>query len=180
MGHRISKVVTRTGDQGTTGLASGARVQKTHARIAALGEVDELNCHLGVLLTLRLPAAVRTTLARLQNELFDLGGELSLPEARLMTDDRLVELEADTQKLNAKLPPLKEFVLPGGNAAAAQAHLARAVARRVERALWTLHAGEPVNGISLRYANRLSDFLFVVARTLARRGGGREVGWQRR
>jgi cob(I)alamin adenosyltransferase len=117
-------------------------------------------------------------LARVQNELFDLGGELSLPGAALVKEACLVQLEADVKKLNAKLPPLKEFVLPGGSPAAAAAHLARAVARRAERALWALDASEPLNVLPARYLNRLSDFLFICARTLARLGDGAEVVWQ--
>lgn len=177
MGHRLSRIVTRTGDQGTTGLATGARITKASARIAAIGEVDELNCHLGVVLALPLPAAVRAPLARIQNELFNLGGELAMPPQVLITAADVARLEDDAEALNAGLPPLKDFVLPGGNAPAAAAHLARAVARRVERALWTLHATEPQNEHSLRYANRLSDLLFIAARTLARLDGGREVTW---
>ncbi|MGH8456196.1 MAG: cob(I)yrinic acid a,c-diamide adenosyltransferase [Stenotrophobium sp.] len=177
MGHRLSKIVTRTGDQGTTGLATGGRVSKGAPRIHAIGEIDELNCHLGVLLTHPLPAPLRATLSRVQNELFNLGGELAMPPAVLMKEEDVLRLEEDVTTLNETLPPLKEFVLPGGNPPAAAAHLARAVSRRVERALWTLHAQEPVNEHSLRYANRLSDFLFVAARTLARQDGGKEVSW---
>ena len=181
MGNRLSKIVTRTGDTGTTGLATGGRVAKSHARIGAMGDVDELNCQLGMLLALpRVPATMRKILVRLQHELFNLGGELAMPGHALMTDANVAQLEAEVQAFNAKLPPLKEFVLPGGNALAAQAHLARAVARRVERALWRLHEQEALNGASLRYANRLSDFLFVCARTLGRRAGGKEVTWMSR
>ena len=177
MGHRLSKIVTRTGDAGTTGLATGERVSKAHARIDAIGEVDELNCHLGNLLVQPLPDALRATLTRLQHELFNLGGELSMPGTALIDEADVERLEADAEALNQTLPPLKEFVLPGGNAPAASAHLARAVARRVERALWTLHAQEPLSENALRYANRLSDFLFIASRTLARVDGGREVTW---
>jgi len=177
MGNRLSKIVTRTGDKGTTGLATGDRVPKAHARIAAIGEVDELNCHIGLLLTLPLPAAVQTPLSRIQHELFNLGGELSMPPAALIKAEDVERLETDVETLNADLPPLKEFVLPGGNEPAARAHLARTVARRVERALWALHASEPLNEHALRYANRLSDLLFVCARVLARVNGGREVTW---
>ena len=179
MGHRLSKIVTRTGDAGTTGLATGGRVAKTHTRVQAMGEVDELNCHIGLLLTHKLAKPLKETLTRVQHELFNLGGELSMPGSVLMGEAHLRQLEADVEKLNAKLPPLKEFVLPGGSPAAAAAHAARAVARRAERALWTLHEAEPINPISLRYANRLSDFLFVCARTLARRGG-KEITWAHR
>lgn len=178
MGNRLSKIVTRTGDSGTTGLATGDRVSKASLRIHAIGEVDELNCQLGVLLTLTLPDAVRATLARVQNELFNLGGELAMPPEVLMGEADISRLESDVTALNETLPPLKEFVLPGGNPAAAVAHLARAVARRLERALWTLHDSEPLSPLSLRYANRLSDYLFTAARTLARQDGGQEVQWQ--
>ena len=179
MGNRLSKIVTRTGDQGTTGLATGDRVAKTHARIRALGDIDELNSQLGVLLTLDLPEPVRKPLSRIQHQLFDLGGELSMPPAAVIGESQLEQIEADVLALNADLPPLKEFVLPGGNAAAAACHLARAIARRAERSLWSLHESEPINPMSLKFANRLSDLLFVGARVLARRDGGREVTWKR-
>lgn len=179
MGHRLSKIVTRTGDQGTTGLATGDRVAKTHARVRALGDIDELNSQLGVLLAHDLPEPVRKALTRIQHQLFDLGGELSMPGAVVITDKQLLQLEGDVLALNLDLPPLKEFVLPGGDASAAACHLARAVARRAERSLWMLNESEPINPISLRFANRLSDLLFVCARVLARRDGGREVSWQR-
>lgn len=179
MGHRISRVVTRTGDDGSTGLATGARVPKRHERIAAMGEIDELNCQIGVLLTLDLPAGLRTPLERLQHVLFNLGGELAMPGATLVGADEVARLEAVIEAINEPLPPLKEFVLPGGNPAAAQAHLARAVARRMERGLWRLAAEETVGGAALRFANRLSDFLFVAARRLARESGGQEVTWRR-
>lgn len=177
MGNRLSKIVTRTGDAGTTGLTGGGRVPKAHARVHAMGEVDELNCQLGVLLTQRLSRRDQAMLLKIQQDLFNLGGELSMPGHALMGPDDVVRLEAHVERLNAKLPPLKEFVLPGGNSGAAAAHLARAVSRRTERALWTLHGREPLNQHALRYANRLSDLLFVLARTLARARGGREVTW---
>ena len=177
MGHRLSKIVTRTGDKGTTGLATGDRINKSSARIHAIGEVDELNCHLGVLLTHELPDSIRASLSRIQNELFNLGGELAMPPAELIKEVDVARLEVDVEAVNEGLPPLKEFVLPGGNPAAAAAHLARAVARRVERSLWALDAEEPLNEFAPRYANRLSDLLFVIARTLARANGGKEVSW---
>lgn len=177
MGHRLSKIVTRTGDAGETGLATGERVKKTAARVQALGDVDELNSQLGVVLAQRLPAPVRTALSRIQHELFNLGGELSLPGATLVTAGHLAELERDVEAHNRKLPPLKEFVLPGGNPAAAAAHVARAICRRAERSLWTLHEQEPVSTNLPRYLNRLSDFLFVAARVLARDKGSKEVLW---
>jgi len=178
MGNRLSRIVTRTGDAGETGLASGARVKKTSLRVRAMGDVDELNSHVGAVLAQRLPASLRTALTRVQHELFDLGGELSLPGAVVITAGEVARLEADLEAHNRRLPPLKEFVLPGGNAPAAACHLARAVCRRAERCLWTLHEAEPQNAASLRYLNRLSDFLFVAARVLARARGGREVTWQ--
>jgi cob(I)alamin adenosyltransferase len=179
MGHRLSKIVTRTGDQGQTGLATGERLSKSAPRVQALGEVDELNCTIGLLLVQPLPPALQTALARTQHELFDLGGELSLPGTALIKESYLLRLETELGLLNDTLPPLKEFVLPGGNPAAAAAHLARAVARRAERALWALNALEPLNPLAPQYLNRLSDYLFVCARVLARQDGGKEVGWQR-
>jgi len=179
MGHRLSRIVTRTGDAGSTGLADNTRVGKTDMRIAALGEVDELNCQIGVVLSLKPPRGIAAALARIQNELFDLGGEISLPGAQMVSDEYLTRLETDAQTFNKKLPPLKEFVLPGGNQAAAAAHLARAVCRRAERALWTLHGQSPLNPNAPRYLNRLSDLLFIVARTLARTKNGKEVLWKR-
>lgn len=177
MGHRLSKIVTRTGDKGETGLANGARVPKIHARVQAMGDVDELNSQLGVLMAQRVPAGLRATLTRVQHELFNLGGELSLPGAVLVTEAQVRALEADVESLNARLPALKEFVLPGGNSAAAATHLARAICRRAERALWTVHETEPLNSAALRYLNRLSDLLFVMARTLARAKGKKETSW---
>lgn len=178
MGNRLSKIVTRTGDAGDTGLTGGARVPKTHARVQAMGEVDELNSQLGVVLAEKLPKALRETLTRVQHELFNLGGELSMPGATLVTDEHLRALERDLEAQNATLPPLKEFVLPGGSKAAAAAHLARAICRRAERAVWATHAAEPLNLAAPRYLNRLSDFLFVAARVLARAKGGREAQWR--
>lgn len=179
MGHRLSKIVTRTGDAGETGLADGSRLAKTDARVAAMGDIDELNCCIGLVLVQPLPASVHAVLTRVQHELFDLGGELSLPGAQLVSEAVLARLEADVGELNETLPPLKEFVLPGGNPAAAAAHLARAVARRAERAVWRLAAETDVSAMAPRYLNRLSDALFVCARVLARQDGGTEVSWRR-
>jgi cob(I)alamin adenosyltransferase len=178
MGHRLSKIVTRTGDAGTTGLTGGKRVPKTHARVQAMGDVDELNSQLGVLLAQKLPAPVRATLTRVQHELFSLGGEISMPGTSLILEQHLLGLEADLEALNRKLPPLKEFVLPGGNAPAAAAHLARAICRRAERAVWAVHETEPLNLATPRYLNRLSDYLFVAARLLARARGAAEAQWR--
>jgi cob(I)alamin adenosyltransferase len=177
MGNRLSKIVTRTGDAGETGLATGARVKKTAARVAAMGDVDELNSQLGVVLALKIPPVARKALARIQHELFNFGGELSLPGATLVKPEHLMALEADIEAFNRTLPPLKEFVLPGGTAAAAAAHVARATCRRAERALWSLREQEPVSPELPRYLNRLSDFLFVLARVLARQKGGKEALW---
>lgn len=178
MGHRLSRIVTRTGDAGTTGLASGDRVAKTHPRVAAMGDLDELNSQLGVLLAQAPPEPFPEALAPVQHRLFDIGGELALPGHAAIRDEHVAQLEAWVERLNAELPPLKEFVLPGGSPAAAQAHLVRAVVRRAERALWTVHAETPLNAAALRYLNRLSDLMFVVARRLARAGGGREITWR--
>ena len=179
MGHRLSKIVTRTGDAGTTGLANNTRVAKTDARVAALGDVDELNSQLGVVLTHSLPAAVRNALSQVQHELFNLGGEIALPNSIVVNDEHIVALEESVATLNEPLPPLKEFVLPGGNAPAAAAHLARAICRRAERALWVLNEAEPLNPNAMRYLNRLSDLLFVCGRILARENNGTEVTWKR-
>lgn len=179
MGHRLSKIVTRTGDAGTTGLADNTRVAKTDARVAALGDVDELNSQLGVLLAHELPAAVRDALTRVQHELFNLGGEISLPGSIVVKDEHVAALEDSVTTLNEDLPPLKEFVLPGGNPPAAAAHLARAICRRAERALWALNEAAPLNPNAMRYLNRLSDLLFVCGRILARENGGQEVVWKR-
>ena len=178
MGHRLSKIVTRTGDAGETGLATGARVRKTDARVAAMGDVDELNSQVGVLLTQPLPAKLTAALTRIQHELFNLGGELSLPGMALVTDQHLAALERDVVALNKGLPPLKEFVLPGGTPAAAAAHVARAVCRRAERSAWAVHEREPLNPALPRYLNRLSDLLFVAARVLARAKGKAERQWR--
>ena len=179
MGHRLSKIVTRTGDKGETGLATGERLAKSAPRVQALGEVDELNCAVGLLLVQELPAAMRASLSLTQHELFDLGGELSLPGSALIKESYLLRLETELGTLNETLPPLKEFVLPGGNAPAAYAHLARAIARRAERALWLLNAEESLSPLAPQYLNRLSDYLFVCARVLARQGGGSEVSWKK-
>lgn len=179
MGHRLSKIVTCTGDSGSTGLANGERLPKHHLRVEAMGDVDELNCHLGLLLSQGLPPSIRSLLTGVQQTLFNLGGELALPGTTLIADSDVEQLETAIAALNAELPPLKEFILPGGNPASAQAHVARAVARRVERRLWALHEQSPLNAAALRYANRLSDYLFVAARRLMRLGGEAETLWQR-
>lgn len=178
MGNRLSKIVTRTGDDGTTGLADGKRVAKDNARIHAIGSVDELNSHLGVLLSETLPQDMRDLLLRVQNDLFDLGGALALPVAPF-SEEKLAQLEAVTAHYNADLPPLKEFILPGGTRAAALCHVARTVARRAERDIAALGHAEPVPKHALPYLNRLSDLLFVLCRVLNRAAEQREVYWAR-
>ncbi len=178
MANRLSRIVTRTGDDGSTGLASGARIAKHHARVAALGDVDELNSALGVLLAETLPEDLRDPLLGVQHDLFDLGGELSLPGHALLAAHHLERLEQLIAKFNADLPPLREFVLPGGSRAAALAHLARTICRRAERTVATLAAQETLPALSLQYLNRLSDLLFVLARTLNRAAGSGDVLWQ--
>ena len=180
MGHRLSKIYTRTGDDGTTGLANGERIDKTDPRVDAFGDVDETNSALGLLLTEReLPAQIRATLTRVQHELFEIGAELSLPGYNRITAGHVSELERDLDALNAELPPLKEFVLPGGTRQAATCHLARTICRRSERSAWAASKLTTLNPELLRYLNRLSDLLFVMARFLARHDGGQETLWRR-
>jgi cob(I)alamin adenosyltransferase len=178
MANRLSKIVTRTGDDGTTGLASGDRVAKDQPRIAALGDVDELNSTIGLLLSESLPADVYDALAGVQHDLFDLGGELSLPGHTLVADSHLARIDALLEQFNAGLPPLREFILPGGGRAAALAHVARTVCRRAERALVALGRTEALPPLPAQYLNRLSDLLFVLARVLNRAGGGSDVLWR--
>lgn len=179
MGHRLSKIVTKTGDDGTTGLGDGARVAKDSARVTAIGEVDELNSALGVLLAEDLPTRVRETLVVAQHDLFDLGGELSIPGYTAVTDAHVVRLEEAVASFNDDLAPLKEFILPGGVRSAALAHAARTVCRRAERAIVHLAATGPVHDPVRRYLNRLSDLLFVLARTLNHEAGRSDVLWQK-
>lgn len=178
MANRLSKIVTRTGDDGTTGLASGDRIAKDQPRIAALGDVDELNSTIGLLLAESLPAEVRDALTGVQHDLFDLGGELSLPGHTLVADTHLARIDALLEQFNAGLPPLREFILPGGSRAAALAHVARTVCRRAERALIALGRTGAQQPLPAQYLNRLSDLLFVLARVLNRAGGGSDVLWQ--
>jgi cob(I)alamin adenosyltransferase len=179
MGHRLSRIVTRTGDAGTTGLGDGSRVPKDSARIDAIGAIDELNSTIGVLAAEPLPAALAAMIADLQHDLFDLGGELSIPGHASLTEAHVLRLEEAVERLNADLAPLKEFILPGGTRAAALAHVARTVCRRAERALVHLAASEPVSEPARRYLNRLSDLMFVLARTLNRVAGHPDVLWQK-
>jgi cob(I)alamin adenosyltransferase len=180
MGYRLSKVTTRTGDRGETGLGDGSRVTKDSPRVQALGELDELNSALGVLLAEELPAPLRAAVEAIQHDLFDLGGEVSLPGRALLGEEPVARLETLIASHNSVLPPLEEFILPGGTRAAALAHLARAVCRRAERSVVALARGEPVSEAARRYLNRLSDFLFVLARTLNRAAGRSDVLWRHR
>jgi cob(I)alamin adenosyltransferase len=180
MGHRLSKIYTRTGDDGTTGLGDGTRVEKTHARIEAYGTVDEANSAIGMILAVpNLPAEVAAALTRIQHELFDLGGELAVPGYRVITSAHIDALEDTLEKFNEPLPPLKEFILPGGGPAAAACHLARAITRRAERCSWAASKQEDIAPEVTRYLNRLSDLLFVIARVLARHENGQEVLWKK-
>ena len=179
MGNRLSKLTTKTGDAGETGIAGNRRLPKHHPRIAAIGDVDELNCCVGMLRCQPLPADMDRCLERIQQELFNLGGELAMPEMELLSEAQVAALEAETEQFNAELPPLKEFVLPGGNPATAAAHMARAVCRRAERGVWAAHAQETLRTDLARYLNRLSDLLFVFCRLLARSDAGEEVMWNK-
>lgn len=178
MGHRLSRITTRTGDDGSTGLGDGSRVKKTSRRIEAIGAVDELNSVIGVLLTQDVPRDIRVGLTDVQNDLFDLGGDLSIPGRATVSEGQVMRLETLLEELNAELPPLKEFILPGGTEPAALCHLARTVCRRVERQVVHLGETEPVNANAVKYLNRLSDLLFVTARSLNRQAGQAEVQWK--
>lgn len=178
MANRLSQIATRTGDDGSTGLGDGQRVPKDHLRVAAMGDVDELNSQIGLLLTEALPDTVRELLLTVQHELFNLGGELSIPGYTLLKEEAVARLDAALAEHNAALPRLAEFILPGGSRAAALAHVARTVARRAERAVVALGRAEAVNDAPRQYLNRLSDLLFVLARVLNRAGGGDDVYWQ--
>ena len=178
-GNRLSKIVTRTGDAGTTGLGDGSRTTKDSLRIDAIGEVDELNSGLGVLLCEEMPEQIRAALLDVQNDLFDLGGELCLPGMNVMKDVQVARLEQLADDFNADLPMLKEFILPGGTRAASLAHLSRTVCRRAERAMVRLHNAEPLSEAARRYINRLSDLLFILGRALNRAGGRGDVLWQK-
>ena len=182
MSNRLTQIATRTGDDGTTGLGDGSRVPKSHLRIAALGDVDELNSTLGLLLCEPLPDEVRELLVVIQHELFNLGGELSIQGFTLLKDEAVAALDAALARHNATLPRLKEFILPGGTRGAALAHVGRTVARRAERSLVALAAAEPVHAAPRQFLNRLSDLLFVLARVLNRANldgrGGDDVYWR--
>ena len=180
MGKRLSKIYTRTGDDGTTGLGDGSRVSKDSLRVEAYGTVDEANSAIGMVLACAaVPVDIRRCLIEVQHDLFDLGGELCIPGHAAVEDNFIDRLERDLDRLNADLPALKEFILPGGGQATATCHLARTVVRRAERRVITLAAEETVRAEAIRYLNRLSDLLFVIARVLARAESGTEIFWDR-
>ena len=179
MGNRLSKIATRTGDNGTTGLGDGSRVDKDGLRVHAMGDVDELNSHVGLLLCEPLPHALREELVTIQHDLFDMGGELCIPGFTMITESHVMRLDALLEKYNADLPPLADFILPAGSRAAAQAHVCRTVCRRAERAIVTLGKEETLNDHPRQYMNRLSDLLFVLSRVLNRHAGGSDVLWQK-
>ena len=180
MGNRLSKIYTRTGDDGTTGLGDGTRIDKDAIRVEAYGTVDEANSAIGAVLAEDVvPDDIRASLTGVQHDLFELGGELCIPGHAAVTDDYIERLERDLDSFNADLPPLKDFILPGGGRAAAACHVARTIARRAERRVTTLARDEDVRGECVRYLNRLSDLLFVIARVLARAESGQEVLWNR-
>ncbi len=181
MGKRLTQIATRTGDAGTTGLGDGQRVDKDHLRICAMGDVDELNSEIGVLITEDIPESVASELKALfstvQHDLFDLGGELCIPNYTLLKEEQVAQLDIWLEKYNASLPRLEEFILPGGTRAAAQAHVCRTVCRRAERSIVKLGRHEPIHDSPRQYVNRLSDLLFVLARVLNRAAGGTDVLW---
>lgn len=179
MGHRLSKIYTRTGDDGQTGLGDGSRVAKDSLRIEAIGCIDELNSAIGLVSCLSISASVLACLNQSQHDLFDLGGELSIPGHTLLREGITEELEQHIDRFNADLPMLKEFILPGGSPAVAACHMARTLCRRAERRILSLSRQEDINHAGLVYLNRLSDLLFVLCRVLAREEGGKEVYWQR-
>ena len=178
MGNRLSKIYTRTGDDGSTGLGDGTRVGKDSARVTAYGTVDEANSSIGVVLATQVPDDIRVLLTRVQHQLFDLGGELCIPGHAAITGQDVDALEQQLDHFNEHLPPLKDFILPAGGEAAARCHLARTIVRRAERETVTLARHDAVRPEAIRYLNRLSDLLFVLARVLARADGQGEVLWQ--
>ena len=178
LGNRLTKIYTRTGDEGTTGLGDGSRVRKDSLRVTAYGTTDELNSVVGMVLALPIPEAVQSVLTEVQHHLFDLGGELCIPGHESLTEAHVAWLERRLDQLNDELPALKDFILPGGGQAAAACHLARTVCRRAERCVISLGEEEKLPSQSVIYLNRLSDLLFVIARVLARHEGGGEVLWQ--
>ncbi|HEV7856528.1 MAG TPA: cob(I)yrinic acid a,c-diamide adenosyltransferase [Herminiimonas sp.] len=179
MSNRLSKIATRTGDKGTTGLGDGTRVDKDALRVHALGDVDELNSHIGLLLCEDMSPALRKELNAIQHDLFDLGGELSIPGYKVIAENHVMQLDALLAQYNADLPPLKEFILPAGSRAAAQSHVCRTVCRRAERAIVSLGKTEAINEHVRQYVNRLSDLFFVLSRVLNRHAGGDDVLWEK-
>ncbi len=178
MGHRLSKIATRTGDAGETGLGDGSRVSKASLRVQALGDIDELNSAIGLVLAEEPPPELRDALLEVQQDLFDLGGEVSIPGHRLLGEPQVGRLDEWLEAWNRGLPPLREFILPGGSRAAAAAHLARTVCRRAERSLVALAGKEALGPVALRYLNRLSDLLFIAGRLLNRHAGRGDVQWR--
>ena len=178
MGNRLTQIATRTGDQGTTGLGDNTRVSKHHLRVQAMGDVDELNSHIGLLLCEALPTEVRELLVEIQHQLFNLGGELSIPGYELLKPEAVLALDQALATHNEQLPRLQEFILPAGSRAAAQAHVCRTVARRAERVLVALGEEEAIKEAPRQYLNRLSDLMFVLARVLNRMNGGDDVYWK--
>ena len=179
MGNRLSKIATRTGDNGTTGLGDGSRTEKDSLRIHTLGEVDELNSFVGLLLCEEMPADLRAELVAIQHDLFDLGGELCIPGYQLIKEAHVARLDEMLAKYNADLPPLKDFILPAGSRAASIAHVCRTVCRRAERSIVSLGKAETLNEHPRQYVNRLSDLMFVLSRVLNRYAGGTDVLWKR-
>jgi len=178
MGHRLSKIYTRTGDKGETGLGDGSRIAKDSLRIEAIGTADELNCTIGMILAHSLPDEVNICLQGIQHDLFDLGSELCVPNYNKLSSEYVTRLEETLDDFNTDLPMLKEFILPAGGKATSACHLARAICRRAERRVITLNSDEPISPHVISYLNRLSDLLFVISRVLARHENGSEVLWQ--
>jgi cob(I)alamin adenosyltransferase len=178
MGKRLTQIATRTGDDGTTGLGDNTRVSKDSLRVHAMGDVDELNSHIGLLLCEDVPTEVRSLLVEIQHQLFNLGGELSIPGFELLKPEAVLALDEALATHNERLPRLQEFILPAGNRAASQAHVCRTVARRAERAVVALGAAETLRDTPRQYLNRLSDLMFVLARVLNRMNGGDDVYWK--
>ncbi len=179
MANRLSAITTRTGDNGSTGLGDGSRVQKNHLRVAAMGDVDELNSQVGVLLCEPLPAEIRQLLIHIQHDLFDLGGELCIPGFENLLPNQLARLDEAIQRYNAQLPRLEEFILPGGSRPAALAHVVRTVCRRAERTVVNAADSEAIRPLCYQYLNRLSDLMFILARILNRAAGGNDVMWDK-
>ena len=178
MGNRLSKIYTRKGDDGTTGLGDGSRINKDSLRVEAMGDVDELNSVIGIMLTEPVPEHLIGLLTQIQHDLFNVGGEICIPGYVILQQTRIDDLEEAIDTLNDELEPLKEFILPGGSKAAAYCHLARTVCRRAERKLVELHRNETVTDISLQYLNRLSDLLFVMCRSINKEAGVLDVLWK--